>query len=117
MELSFLSLRSSLDLQSTFFWSPQVSSSSLYPDLSRRLFFMAMRLLVPGDRRMLFRAMELAWCSPLLREKNTPDRRASSLSQAAFLLIVTLVSRRRVILSVKPVVVVLKEGLSDLVLH
>ena len=43
----------------------------------------------------------------LLREKNTPDLRASSFSQAAFLLMVILVSRRMVILSVTPVVVVL----------
>ena len=43
----------------------------------------------------------------LLREKNTPDWRASSFSQAAFLLMVILVSSRMVILSVTPVVVVL----------
>ena len=45
----------------------------------------------------------------LLREKKTPDLRASSLSQAAFLLMVILVSRRMVILSVTPVVVVLQQ--------
>ena len=43
----------------------------------------------------------------LLREKNTPDWRASSFSQAAFLLMEILVSSRMVILSVTPVVEVL----------
>ena len=58
--LSFLSFKSSLERHSTFFWSPQVSSSSLYPDLSSRLLVTAMRLLVPGESNMLFKAMELA---------------------------------------------------------
>ena len=47
--------------------------------------------------------------SHLLREKNTPDLRASSFSQAAFLLMVILVSSRMVILSVTPVVVALAQ--------
>ena len=63
---------------------------------------MAMRFVVPGDRSPELTASALTWWSRAGREKNTPDLRASSLSQAASLSISMWVLSRIVIRSVKP---------------